>query len=894
MKKSLSKVLILSAALLLASCGGGDKTSSPAAETSVPAETSVTSEGGASEPAGTSTPTGTSTPAGTSTPTSTPAGSSEASQEAIAFTGIDVIAENDKAYAKITGTISGFANAAAMKMAFGLVSGQNYIMGSATPADADYKYAPVVDATAGTFELKVDLSGATLAQGDYTAMCGPKGHYAAVGGQQATGVTYGTGKAVANGFRFSVRSHNGAIALDELPPISMTISQVVVEGEGAEAKVYHIVGGLLNTTKMPKATFEASTPLMVYETTVGGWKQYTSNYAGTDQNKINNNILTTTVSVDAQGNALIKTDVTSLPNDRYNVKVNLDNTVTQYADTQMDVVIDTSANPVIHGNHSYVCYADSSHSGDKAYIYGNCGLIIEHHHVLTDTKAETSALHTVACADGDLSYYELRAAEATTGQKTPSETGTDDNAKKTRLGKNNIFDDVWDITGIASGEYEIYLEARASAGNASKGYWNSATAIANGDKASNNGNTAALQADYKYKVKIDSGEYVNLGNDTDNYAAVGLAEDAKHWTNKALATVMISGDATSLTVHNMDNGYALWVYGVRLVRVGNYIKPATQVTFTENVMRIEAEDTHGYPINNKSGTITAEGEGEDFSGDKIVAGLGYQSGSWNSSAVAGQLDFIMKATEARAIKVKVHLKSNQTTSQKVASLSLNGIKIADISAADTWTDSTSEAFNMPVGEFTLSIKGVNANYTADIDYIEILDQGAPLHEHTLVDGTAAQNTSGKDVIPFECSGCHKKGAKIAVTDFEGESSASIDSNNSDGSFKPKKVDIAYKLIVPETGYYTISLGMLISSNTTRAMSDRHFIVKLGETTLPLTLDGTATPESLGIATSGDPTDVILAGAQLEAGEVTISINNSDYRVGFKGYVSIMQAEAPAS
>ena len=88
--------------------------------------------------------------------------------------------------------------------------------------------------------------------------------------------------------------------------------------------------------------------------------------------------------------------------------------------------------------------------------------------------------------------------------------------------------------------------------------------------------------------------------------------------------------------------------------------------------------------------------------------------------------------------------------------------------------------------------------------------------------------------------------------------------------------------------------MLISSNTTRAMSDRHFIVKLGETTLPLTLDGTATPESLGIATSGDPTDVILAGAQLEAGEVTISINNSDYRVGFKGYVSIMQAEAPAS
>lgn len=888
MKKSLSQVLILSAALLLASCQKPGDSKAPESEASATSQIESTPD--ASE-AGTSTPTGsTSTPAGTSTPTasssrpagtSTPAGSSAAAEMVYTPGGADIVIESNKTYLKFTGTLTGVTGDAA-KFAFGLQHTANqqigyvdpddgqWLVGSATPAAADYKYTPTIDAQ-GNFEVKVEITGVQFIKGSYTMFVGPQGGYAAIAVGQAN---YGQGTSELNGTKLIFRGDQNLLVAEELPPIHLTEETVEIDTENNKA--YIKVGGELTITE---AAFNALDIKVSFEKQVGGWSKTPK--TGEDVIKV------------VEGTkGYVKVDITDLGEGGYQVKIGFDGQ--SEPNTTMECEsYDMRETPFVLGTKAYAPYFSAGGSGADT-LYGCCGLFISHHHNMVDTKSETSALHTVACSANDLSYYELRAAEATTGQKTPSETETDDNAKKTRLGKNNIFDDVWDITGIASGEYEIYLEARASAGNASKGYWNSATAIANGDQAGNNGSTAALQGDYKYKVKIDSGEYVNLGNDTDNYAAVGLAEDAKHWTNKALATVMISGDATSLTVHNMNNGYALWVYGVRLVRVGNYIKPATQVTFTENVMRIEAEDTHGYPINNKSGTITAEGEGEDFSGDKIVAGLGYQSGGWNSSAVAGQLDFIMKATEARAIKVKVHLKSNQTTSQKVASLSLNGTKVADISAADTWTDSTSEAFNMPAGEFTLSIKGVNANYTADIDYIEILDQGAPLHEHTLVDGTAAQNTSGKDVIPFECSGCHKKGAKIAVTDFEGESSASIDSNNSDGSFKPKKVDIAYKLIVPETGYYTISLGMLISSNTTRAMSDRHFIVKLGETTLPLTLDGTATPESLGIATSGDPTDVILAGAQLEAGEVTISINNSDYRVGFKGYVSIMQAEAPAS
>ena len=168
--------------------------------------------------------------------------------------------------------------------------------------------------------------------------------------------------------------------------------------------------------------------------------------------------------------------------------------------------------------------------------------------------------------------------------------------------------------------------------------------------------------------------------------------------------------------------------------------------------------------------------------------------------------------------------------------------------------------------------------------------------HTWEDGTPATNTSGKTVTPIECSGCHKKGAKISVNDYEGDAATNVDTANAggEGSFKPKKVDIGYKLIVPTTGYYNISLGMVYLNNGTTAMSSRSFEVKVNGTAVALTLDTTKSPNDLGISKDGDPKDIVLAGAQLEAGEVTISFKNPDYRVAFKGYVMIVEAEAPAA
>ena len=179
-------------------------------------------------------------------------------------------------------------------------------------------------------------------------------------------------------------------------------------------------------------------------------------------------------------------------------------------------------------------------------------------------KAADSALYPVSCRCGQ-GGYELKAADLTTGQKAPVASD-----KNTRLGKNNLFDDVWNITGIAAGTYDLYLNAQNSSGN-DNAYWNAATAIANGDKASNNGNTAELQAEFRYKVKVDDGEFVNIGSkdnkDLDQFSDFGLSNaGGAVWTNKPVAQITIAAGAASLTIHNMDNGYSIWIYGARLIR----------------------------------------------------------------------------------------------------------------------------------------------------------------------------------------------------------------------------------------------------------------------------------------------------------------------------------------
>ena len=187
----------------------------------------------------------------------------------------------------------------------------------------------------------------------------------------------------------------------------------------------------------------------------------------------------------------------------------------------------------------------------------------EHEHAwVVGDKAADSALRPVSCTCAETGY-ELQAADLTDGQKAPS---TSD--KNTRLGKNNKFDDVWNVTGIAAGTYDLYLNAQTSQYNAAA-YWNAGTAQEHGDSASNNGNST----DFRYKVKVDGGEYVNLGSATDEeldqFSDFGLEDTtgAAKWTTKPVARITVAEGATSITIHNMNNGYAIWIFAARLMKV---------------------------------------------------------------------------------------------------------------------------------------------------------------------------------------------------------------------------------------------------------------------------------------------------------------------------------------
>ena len=186
--------------------------------------------------------------------------------------------------------------------------------------------------------------------------------------------------------------------------------------------------------------------------------------------------------------------------------------------------------------------------------------VVSHeHNFQVSAKAADSALRPMTCQCG-ASGYELQAADCTTGQKSPVSTNKD-----TRLGKGGITDDVWNITGIGAGQYDVYLDAQNSNGN-DDAWWNAGTAQDNGDTAGNNGNGSR---DYRYKITVDSGTAVNVGGNTaaDTYSAYGLSYASRAVTNKPVARITVANGAASLTLHNMENGYAIWVYGMRLVAV---------------------------------------------------------------------------------------------------------------------------------------------------------------------------------------------------------------------------------------------------------------------------------------------------------------------------------------
>ena len=719
--KKLIAMMTVILAMGLAACGGNKSSQEPTPSSSgeptpssqvtpsstTPAPSSSSVAPSTSSPASSSSSSSASRPSSSSTsqPSSSSSASSSSTSEQppapqgeMAVNALDVIKEEDKVFLKISGTISGFENADAMKMAFGLLDAipaqgaeAEWLIGSATPADADYTLVPTVNN--GAFELKVDVSiVTTIKAGVYTIYVGPKGAYNAVG---TNGVEMGTNKGIQSGYRWYIRGDKGALAMDELPPLELTVSRIEVDE--AANKVYHLIGGALNTAKMSKDDFLAKHPYVQYEATTVGWKQ---NVMGSSTKTD----LVTTV-FDAQENALIKTDITSLPANGYNIKINLSED--KDADTKMDAIIDETERPVAFGMYDYVCYADSTQT-DKAHLYGNCGLFINEANRYVNNGDKIADLQPVMSKEGEIAY-EMVAADCE-GQNAPKASD-----KNTRLGKNSKMTDVWDITGIRSGEYEVYVKAAYSAGNGTS-YWSGKQNVdLNKDKESNNGSPYNPGA--RYNVKIDGGDAVDFASDK-TYADCGLVEakDDGAWTNVALAKVMVPEGSTSFTITNNNNGYAIWVYAVRIVRVGNWTKPTTPAAFTDGVMRVEAESYHEASADP---TIKTE-EGVTFL-DHI--------GGWPQFNASYKISF------AEAVHVKLKLRyawySQMFGRYGAAEFTMDGgSKIKDAAGVDNlaqvdanmtgeWLETESVAFDIAAGEHTFKFQ-TPGGCTVSWDYFEFI------------------------------------------------------------------------------------------------------------------------------------------------------------------------------
>ena len=682
-------------AMGLVACNGPKSSSKPDATTTP-----------SSEPApSTSTPApSTSTPApSTSTPAPSTSGGDQSTSAPVeegqmAVNALDVVTESNKVYLKISGTISGFANADAMKMAFGLLDAipaqgatAEWLLGSETPADADYKLAPTVNN--GAFELKIDVSTiANVKAGVFTIYLGPKGAYAAI---TTTGVTMGSGKGIYNGYRWYIRGDKGALAMDELPPLGLTESFIKVEGEGENAAVYHYIGGALNTAKLTEAEFLAKHPYVQYEACV----QWKTNIMGSAEKT---DLVTTVVE---NGKAYIKTNITSLPNETYNIKFNL--AEDKDADIKMDEIIDKrdESDQVIFNGHAYAVYADYNKT-EKADIYGNCGLYISHAHAWTrGEQVENSELYKLTCSEASHVGYELDLNTTNTPK-----LGSD---KKMNDKKESSFN----ITGINEGEYAVYFKAHVSKGNDSA---TSKVGLSYGDQLDDNGSASGGNAvPGRYSMQAGTGDVEYTVTGQKNFNKIGLDDYTTFkWTNCAVVkSLMIKGDAGTLKLTHTGAGYSLYIEAVRLVRIGNYVKPAFPIELTDNKMKIEAEDYH-IRANNQSGTVTEDAEA---SGGKYVAGLGYSS-SWFGTTI-GQLDYYVKAAAADSLKISVHAKSNKTEAAVAMELWVDGAKVADLSYADAYADAASEAVALTAGKHTISLKGVNG-VKADIDYLELVKPAA--------------------------------------------------------------------------------------------------------------------------------------------------------------------------
>ena len=373
--KKFAMVLSLPLVLGLASCGGPEAGSGEASGSASVAKTSAAATSKSSAPK-----------------TSIPP------KPSVTISTLDLEKGTDnKAYIVLTGSHKNFTDTSTIKFAFGLQhksvqsvdTSTEWVVGSESPADADYKYSPTLGEN-GALTIKFELNSITnITKGAYSVYAGIKGSYTdlteSLGGDPNQGQEnhYGGAKVgdTDHKLKYYLRGDVNALIADDLPPVSLSEARVE-KGEDDHPYVY--IGGELGVTT---EEFLAFKPYVNFQNNgssgaIGGGAGRAWSNTRMD---VANNAETGLVTVVVEGTkGFVKIDVSSLSNGGYNTHLNF--TAKTQADAKMDAAIDTTASPVTIGAHTYAFYADpTASSSDGAKYWGNLALIV------ADAPAEAAA-----------------------------------------------------------------------------------------------------------------------------------------------------------------------------------------------------------------------------------------------------------------------------------------------------------------------------------------------------------------------------------------------------------------------------------------------------------------------------------------------------------------------
>ena len=161
-----------------------------------------------------------------------------------------------------------------------------------------------------------------------------------------------------------------------------------------------------------------------------------------------------------------------------------------------------------------------------------------------------------------------------------------------------------------------------------------------------------------------------------------------------------------------------------------------------------------------------------------------------------------------------------------------------------------------------------------------------------------KNSDGKDVyMAGECPDCHETvegGTRIAATSYS--NAAAVDSVDASKGVKAKSnAEVEWKVVLPKDGYFSIALDMKCDKNGDQAMSVRGFALKVNDTVVATTFDGTQSPDALGMSASNAVTIVLADSVQITRdanNEVSIKLSCTGYRLYYTNYLVLTEVAAP--